>query len=171
MFKKNIFRSKLLLSGLLAGFLMLLLPLEVLSQGTGALTGIIYWEDVKTPVENALVKIRNLQTGKEYQSPPSDKNGLYLLKDIPEGRYILGVTTSKGDFNFNFEVFIKAGETARLSLALKAEESLVVLERAGKKGFFAKPAGIALMVGGAGLVALGGYELFKGKEEKSPTKK
>jgi hypothetical protein len=173
MLKHKSFRSRLLVSGMAAAFLAIIIPIEGLSQtgGTGALTGTIYWDDAKTPVENAVVKMRNIQAGKEIQSPPSDKNGLYLVKGIPEGRYLIGVSTSRGNFNFNFEVFIKANETAKLNLALKTTESLVVLEKAGGKGFFAKPAGIALAVGSAALLSFGAYELFKGEEEKSPTKK
>jgi hypothetical protein len=170
--KQKTFRSRLLVSCMAAAFLTIIIPIEGLSQtaGTGALTGTIYWDDVKTPVENAVVKMRNIQAGKEIQSPPSDKNGLYLVKDIPEGRYLIGVATSRGDYNFNFEVFIKANETGKLSLALKTAESLVVLEKAKEKGFFAKPAGIALAVGGVALLSFGAYEVFKA-EEKSPTKK
>lgn len=172
MLKHKTFRSRLLVSGIAAAFLAIIIPIQGLSQtaGTGALTGTIYWDDVKTPAENAVVKIRNIQTGKELQSPPSNKSGLYLVKDIIEGRYLIGVATSRGDYNFNFEVFIKANETAKLSLALKTTESLVVLEKAKGKGFFAKPAGIALAVGGVALLSFGAYELFKA-EEKSPTKK
>ncbi len=173
MLKHKTFRSRLLVLGMAAALLAIIIPIEGLSQtaGTGALTGTIYWDDVKTPVENAVVKLRNIQTGKELPSPPSNNKGLYLVKDIPEGRYLIGVATSRGDYNFNFEVFIKANETAKLSLALKTAESLVVLEKAKEKGFFAKPAGIALAVGGVALLSFGAYELFKGEEEKSPTKK
>jgi hypothetical protein len=173
MLKNKTFRSRLLVSGIVAAFLTIIIPIEGLSQtaGTGALTGTIYWDDAKTPVENAVVKLRNYQTGKELLSPPSDKNGLYMVQDIPQGRYLLGVSTSRGDYNFNFEVFIKAKETAKLNLALKTTESLVVLEKTKGKAFFAKPCGIALAVGGAALLSFGAYELFKGEEEKSPTKK
>lgn len=176
MLKHKTFRSRLLVSGIVVAFLTIIIPIEGLGQtaGTGALTGTIYWDDAKTPVENAVVKMRNFQTGKELLSPPSNKNGLYSVKDIPEGRYIIGVSTSRGDYNFLFEVFIKANETAKLYLALKTTESMVVLKKAEGKGFlafFGKPAGIALAVGGVALLSFGAYELFKGEEEKSPTKK
>jgi len=172
MLKQKTFMSRFLVSGLTAALLMIIIPIEGLSQtaGTGGLTGTIYWDDVKTPAENAVLKLRNIQTGKELQSPPSNNKGLYLVKDIPEGRYIIGVSTNRGDYNFNFEVFIKANEIAKLNLALKTMESLVVLEKAKGKGFFAEPAGIALAVGGVALLSLGAYEIFKA-EEKSPTKR
>jgi hypothetical protein len=172
MLKNKTFRSRLLVSGIVVAFLTIIIPIEGLSltAGTGALTGTIYWDDVKTPVENAVVKMRNIQAGKEFQSPPSDKNGLYLVKGIAEGRYLIGVSTSRGDYNFNFEVFIKANDTGKLNLALKTAESLVVLEKAKERGFFATPAGIALAVGGVALLSFGAYELLKA-EEKSPTKK
>jgi hypothetical protein len=57
---------------LAAAFVMLTLPVRNLAAsapgGSGALTGYIFDEDMKTPVRNAVVKLRNVATLREYES-------------------------------------------------------------------------------------------------------
>jgi hypothetical protein len=125
-------------------------PLRLAAQAgknTGALTGNVFVEDLKTPVEGAVIKIRNLVTGKEYQSPPTDKNGTYLIQGIEEGHYSLGVSSKAGDFNFEFQIYVKAGETGKLSVALKPGAPVVVAAKKAKKSFFLTPLGIATALG------------------------
>jgi len=160
MLRKKIFRSKLLALELLATFLLLVFPMEGLAQtpATGSIYGFIYGEDLKTPVEKAVVKVRNIKSGKEYESAPTDKNGLYKITGIEEGRYVLGVSTSEGDFNFDFIIYIKANESAKLSVALKRGYESVVAQKAEKaakkKSFFLSPEGIlVLLAGGAAAIA------------------
>ena len=89
---------------------------------------------------------------------------------IEEGWYTLGVTTAAGDFNLNYGVYIKAGETAKLSVEMLPGGMLEGKGGSGgggKKSFFAKPGGILLIVAAAGAVAFGIYELTK-KDEVSP---
>ena len=73
---------------------------------------------MKARVANAIVKIRNLNTQKEYTSQPTDAKGNYKILMIEEGWYTMGVTTAAGDFNLNYGVYIKAGETAKLSVEM-----------------------------------------------------
>ena len=160
MFKKRSFISFLLVLGVIG----LILP-SVSAQKPGTLTGTVYWEDVKTPVVGAVVKLRSLQTGREYAGAPSDKDGIQTIIGIPEGRYILGVSTDRGDFNFNYEVGIKADESAKLSLALKTDETLAALEK--NTGFFEKASGIALTGGGGGTAVLTSKD---DKDDKKPPK-
>ena len=96
-----------------------------------------------------MLKIRNIETGVEYESEPSDKNGNYEILDIEEGRYILGVSTEKGNFNFEFELFIKAKEKGKLNLAL--EPGVIGAALAKKsKAFFPIWIGLAtIALGGA----------------------
>jgi len=125
MFKERIFRSKVLSLGVISAFLLVLAPIEAFTQvqaATGSLVGFVYGENLKIPVGNAVVKIRNIEDGEEYQSPPSDESGLYKIKDIKEGRYVLGVSTKAGDFNFEYQILVKANEMAKLSLALKPHD-------------------------------------------------
>lgn len=139
MLKENIFRSRLLIFAIIGSCCLLFFPHEALSGAqTGTLIGIILAEDMKTPVENAVVLVRNVKTKIEFRSNPTDKSGSYVIKNLEEGLYILGVSSPKGDFNFGYQIRVKANEIAKLSLALKP----------GKKGG-------AILVGtaGAGVVA------------------
>ena len=175
------FKTKWLALGLSAAFVMLILPFEALALNqedaqTGSLIGFIYYSDAPapgeggaaklTPVANAVIKLRNIDTGKEYISDPTDENGAYSLEDIEAGRYVLGVTTSLGDYNFSYEVLIKANEVGKLSLGLTKEE-----EKEGAAAFFKKPAGIAVIVVASGVVIYGTYKLLEVLDIISPNKK
>jgi hypothetical protein len=171
MLKIGIFRSRVLVATLIAAFALLVAPVREFAQAPltgGILTGQVFGADMKTPVVNATVKIRNLNTQKEYSSP-TDKTGMYKITGIDEGWYTLGVSSVLGDYNLNYGVYIKAGEKAKLNLSMKGAG---VLEGKGlgstaPKGFFATPAGILVIVAvvGGGAVAI--YELTKKKPEAS----
>lgn len=171
MLRSKIFKSKALVFGVVAFLLSLILPLGSLAQQVAALEGIVYQQDMKTPVENAVVKIKNIQTNKEYQSGPSDKKGAYKIAGIPEGRYMLGISTKEGDYNFDFEVFVKGGETARLDIGLKKGAMPAVVASLEKKplAFFTTPIGIAAVVLASGGLVAGGYFIITG--EKSTAKR
>ncbi|MGA2531688.1 MAG: carboxypeptidase-like regulatory domain-containing protein [Candidatus Aminicenantales bacterium] len=171
----GIFRSRLMVVCVMAAFIMLLTPVKEFASQTapkgGALTGQVFGADMKTPVANATVKIRNLNTQKEFTSP-TDKMGMFSITGIDEGWYTLGVSSSLGDYNLNYGVYIKTGETAKLSLSMKGAG---VLEGKGlgssaPKGFFGTPAGILVIVAAAGGVGFGVYELTKKKTEASPVR-
>ena len=174
MLKIGIFRSRGLVLGLLAAFVLVLTPVRDFAQAPlkgGVITGQVFGADMKTPVVNATLKIRNLNTQKEYSSP-TDKVGMYRITGIEEGWYTLGISSILGDYNLNYGVYIKAGETAKLNLSMKGAG---VLEGKGlgssaPKGFFATPAGILVIVAGAGAVGVGIYALTKKKTEASPVR-
>jgi len=167
-----IFRSRFLAISVLAAFVLLLVPIQSFPQAPlkgGALMGQVFGADMKTPVVNATVKIRNLNTQKEFSSP-TDKAGMFQITGIDEGWYTLGVSSVLGDYNLNYGVYIKAGEKAKLNLSMKGAG---VLEGKGlgssaPKGFFATPAGILVIVAGVGVGGFGVYELTKKKTEASP---
>jgi hypothetical protein len=177
MFGMSAFRSRVLAGGLAAAFLLLTIPLPSAAQAqtassirTGTLQGTIFSEGMRSRVANAVVKLRNLNTQKEYESPPTDAKGAYKILMVEEGWYTLGVKTATGDFNLNYGVYVKAGETAKLSVETQPGGMLEGKGSAGaggKKSFFSTPAGILTIVAGAGLVAFGVYELTK-KDEASP---
>jgi hypothetical protein len=155
--------------GIVAAFLMVFFPCEVFSQtASGSLTGNIYFENIKNPFENAVVKVRNVVTGKEYQSGPTDKNGLYSILKLEPGSYMIGVSTPKGDFNFEQESVIKPNEIAKLSLILKTGNKLIAI-LAGAKPFFATPIGIAIGVAAGAAVIYGVVSLFAPAGAKSPS--
>jgi len=145
---------KLLCVFLAAAFILLTLPVQQLAagaaKGTGALAGHIYNEDMKTPVPNAVVKLRNLETLREYVSDPTDPEGLYRIPGIEEGRYVMGVQAPAGDYNFHYSLLIKSDALAKLSVAMKPGSSPVMLQQgtdtSKKPSFFKSGAGIMALV-------------------------
>lgn len=179
MLREKIFRSRMLLLFTIISLNLIMFPFDGLAKSPssyGSLVGFIYAGDMKTPVKDAVVKIRNIEDGKEYSSLPTDVNGAYKIEQVKEGRYILGVSTPEGNYNFEYMMAIKAGEIGKLSLALKAGEASTLKQEEPtpekeKVPFFKTPAGIAVLVV-AGTVALYGvFKLIEGKEEASPSKK
>jgi hypothetical protein len=177
MFRTSLFKSRTLSGGLAAAFVLLILPLPSAAQTPvksyarqGTLQGTVYSEGMRSRVANAVVKIRNLNNQKEYTSPPTDAKGNYKILMIEEGWYTLGVTTSAGDFNLNYGVYIKAGETAKLSVEMQPGGMLEGKGGGGGAGksFFAKPGGVLLIVALAGAAGFGVYELTKKETEVSP---
>ena len=166
MITKQIFRSRVLVSVVICSFIVLFLPVGGAGQAaqrTGAMVGFVYSDHVGTPVESAVVKIRHVENGREFQSTATDKTGYYEIAGIPEGRYLLGVTAGGEDYNFEFNVYIKADERAQLSLALKKGGSAVV-GLSKDKAFFATPVGIAILaLLGAGLT-VGTIALVSGED-------
>jgi len=175
MLHSKLFSSKFVVLGLAGAFLFLIIPKDGLAQAkTGSITGFVFGADMKTPVENAVVKIRDIQNGREYQSRPTDNTGLYSLKNLPEGRYIMGVSAAKGDYNFAYELQVKSGEIAKLAVALAPMTAGSALnqddQKNKKKSFFLTPLGIVILVAAAGMLVYGGIKLFE-SNPASPSKK
>ncbi|MGZ5555510.1 MAG: hypothetical protein ACXW3H_07160, partial [Candidatus Aminicenantales bacterium] len=89
----------------------------------------------------------------------------------PEGRYMLGVTSVKDDFNLDYALYVKAGELGKLSISLApgagggggSQESGETAAK--KKGFFSSVAGRVLIVA---VVGVGLYFLVVPNNEASP---
>ena len=182
MFRMGLFRSRVFVASLAAAFVLLTMPLSGGAQTQektpaksyvrqGTLQGTVYSEGMRSRVSNAVVKIRNLNNQREYASQPTDAKGGYKILMIEEGWYTVGVSTPVGDFNLNYGVYIKAGETAKLSVEMLPGG---VLEGKGSNGggksFFAKPGGVLLIVAAAGAVGYGIYALTKSEPETSPVR-
>lgn len=142
---------------LVAAFLLLTLPwprtAAAAPKGNGALAGHIFNEDMRTPVRNAVVKLRNVATLKEYESEPTSPDGTYVIPAIEEGRYVMGVLGPSGSYNFHYSIMIKADAVAKLSVAMKPGGAPVMLQQgsdAKKKtkiiDFFKSPAGILSLI-------------------------
>jgi hypothetical protein len=149
--------KKFLALFLVAAFISLTFPVSRLSaaapKGSGALAGHIYDEDMRTPVRNAVVKLRNVTTQKEYESEPTDPEGMYRIPGIDEGRYVMGVQGPSGSYNFHYSIIIKADALAKLSVSMKSGGVPVRLEQGSsfnKKpslvDFFKSPAGILTLI-------------------------
>ena len=155
--KSPVFRSKVLAVSLAAAFVLLTVPVREFAAGAakanGALSGYIYGEDMRTPVRNAVVKLRSLDSQMEYESEPTDLEGMYKIPAIEEGRYVMGVVSVQGDYNFHYSILIKSDALAKLSVAMKPGAAPVRIEEgtggAAKKGlgsFFKSPAGILTLI-------------------------
>jgi hypothetical protein len=171
MFVQNVFRSRILVVGLIAAVLLLMVPVAQFAQGkaaapaaNGSLVGFIYAKDMRTPVANAVVKLRDVSTPKEFASQPTDANGMYKITSLPAGKYILGVTTATGNFNFDYALILKGDEMAKLSVAL-TPGGKTTGDDASAKSFFSDPQnviGVVIMV--AGVAALVYLMVHKPKE-------
>ncbi len=143
---------------LIGAFVLLSVPVPQFAapapKGNGALAGHIYSDDMRTPIPNAVVKLRNVATLKEYSSEPTAPDGTYVIPAIEEGRYVMGVLGPSGSYNFHYSIMIKADAMARLSVAMKPGGSPVMLQTGssayGKKPtigeFFKSPAGLLTLI-------------------------
>jgi len=157
MSRSKFFHSKPLAIFLTAAFVLLTLPVRDFAAGApkanGALSGYIYGEDMKTPVRNAVVKLRNVASQKEYESEPTDLEGMYRIPGIEEGRYVMGVMSVQGDYNFHYSILIKSDALAKLSVSMKPggvpariEEGTDSAKKKGIIEFFKSPAGILTLI-------------------------
>lgn len=167
---KSVGRSKGFVYALLAAFVVFIMPLGLAATApnSGALSGFIYAKDAKSPVAGAIVKIRGISDMKEMASMPTEANGMYTISGIPEGRYILGVTSVNNDFNLDYALYVKAGELGKLSISLApgggvGQESGETATK--KKGFFSTVAGRVLIVAAVGV---GLYFIIASDKEASP---
>jgi hypothetical protein len=147
-----------ILAVVLAGtFILLTIPVRefvaAAPKGNGSLVGHIFNEDMRTPVRNVIVKLRNVDTQKEYESEPTNPEGTYVIPTIEEGRYVMGVLGPGGSYNFHYSILIKADAMAKLSLAMKPGGAPVMLQQGfdtKKKttiiDFFKSPAGILTLI-------------------------
>jgi hypothetical protein len=150
--RKSISKSRWMIWGALAAFSLFIVPVGEVAWAKaegGSLVGFVYAQDLKTPVVGAVVKVRNIANQKEFASGTTDANGMYKIDGVDEGRYILGVTATQGDFNFDYVMLLKGGEMAKLSVAL-APGGQTTGADAPKKSFFKSPIGIITIVVVAG---------------------
>lgn len=181
MLTRKVFKSPLLLTLVLSAFTLLIMPLEGFANTyrngrDGALVGFIYASDQKTPVKNAVVKLRSIENGQEFFSTPTDASGAYKIENLKEGKYVLGITAQDGDYNFGYVVSVKEGEIGKLSLALmRGEISLLDKNQPNpgesKPSFFWTPAGVAILMVATTVALYGAFKLIEGKEEASPSRK
>lgn len=139
---------------------------------TGNLIGFVYAEDGTTPVEGAVLKARNISTGKVYKSTKTDELGMFKI-ELDHGTYIAGVSTKEGDFNLNGLIGIKANETAKISLALKpgATPPAAGAAAGGLAAFFTSGIGIALIIAATAAILYLVVSLTEKEPEPSPFKK
>lgn len=101
------------------------LPAGAQAPARGNLIGFVYDKDGTTPVPNAVIKLRNINSGAVYEALATDKTGFFKLEGLSKGIYNFGITTSAGDFNSNELVGIIENETTKISISLSPYENEV----------------------------------------------
>jgi hypothetical protein len=111
--------------GLVAALLVFYAPLALSGQvpAKGNLLGFVYGQDGTTPLPGAVVIVKNISSGKVFESSASDGLGVFKVQGLDTGLYALGVTSPKGSFNSPDLVGVAANETAKIAIALSPYES------------------------------------------------
>ena len=170
----NTVRSKPIAVTLIFAFLLFISPnfLKAEDNTSGNLIGFVYGQDETTPLEGAVVKLRNVSSGAVYESGKTDNLGIFKIEGINQGLYICGVSVEDKDFNVPSLIGIKAEETAKVSFSLKPQTGVKdVNYAAGFLAFFATPVGIALIIAALGALVFGIITLTGGEDEVSPFRK
>ena len=117
-------RKKLVFMVLTVAFLLFSASSVVAAvPGQGNLKGFVSSADWTTPVEGAVLFMRNIKSGTVYESEGTDVRGVFLLKDIEPGLYLAGISTEAGAYNFERLIGIKADTTGKVSFALRKKEA------------------------------------------------
>ena len=167
-------RSKAAAFILIASIIIFYSPHYLTAQkaGKGNLIGFVFEKDGITPVEGAVVKLKNVSTGAVYESSQSDKLGILKTEGIDEGLYIVGISTKEGNFNVGNLIGIKTAETAKVSFALKTEgqeeEKAPKRKPGGLAKFFLSPVGIAIIIAASSAIIYGVVKLSEKEPEASP---
>ncbi|UCH92675.1 MAG: carboxypeptidase regulatory-like domain-containing protein [Candidatus Aminicenantes bacterium] len=137
--------------------------------------GFVYGKDGKTPVRDAVVLIRGVDTGKVYRSEPTGEFGTYRLLDIEAGTYVVGLKIKEKSYNVNKYVKVDAGKTSFVSLFLQAPHLEIPYKQTEKddeeekEKFFDSLAEEAIIIGGIAAGILGYISELEGEEEISRT--
>ena len=135
--------AKVVLSfGSALALILVLFPSTLSPQeaGKGNLIGFIYAQDGSTPIEGAVVVVKNLTTGTVTESPKSDALGVFKVPGLRAGIYALGVRSDKGSYNSQDFFGVMADKTSKISLALNvydpaaASAAAAVIKEQREKG-------------------------------------
>ena len=91
--------------------------------GKGSLIGYVYARDQITPVADAVLVLKNVESGQVIESGASNELGMLTLKDIDAALYMAGIRTET-DRNFNIHAMlgIKDGEIGKAVFTLVQEQ-------------------------------------------------
>jgi hypothetical protein len=106
------------LLGLALVFLIFTFPQLLRANDQGNLVGFVFAKDGATPIEGAVVFVKNVTTGAIHESTKSDHLGIFKVEKLGVGIYALGVTSDQGDYNSQDFVGIAPNETAKVTIAL-----------------------------------------------------
>lgn len=100
-------------------FVLLVIPLYgATDSSTGGIMGFVYGKDGKSPLQNAVVMLKGINTKTLYQSEPTGATGAYRMPGIAVGTYVVGLKVNENLYNVNDYINISKGKTDTLSLSL-----------------------------------------------------
>jgi len=110
-------KVKVVSLGLAAAMLVFSSPLVLKGQvpAKGNLLGFVYGQDGTTPLPGAVVMVKNISSGRVYESSASDGLGIFKVQGLETGLYALGVTSPKGSFNSPDLIGVAANETSKIA--------------------------------------------------------
>jgi hypothetical protein len=116
----KIARSKYISLFLVFSFILFYSPLHLAAADveTGNLIGTVYEPDRTTPLEGAVLMLRNVSTGAVYESSESNSLGTVRIEGVERGLYITGIDLGDEHYNLNNLIGIRANKTAKVSVAL-----------------------------------------------------
>ncbi len=117
-------KCKVFSLGLVAAILILYSPQVLKGQvpAKGNLLGFVYGQDRTTPLPGAVIMVKNISSGKVYESAASDGLGVFKVQGLEIGLYALGVMSPDGSYNSTDLVGVAANETAKIAIALNPYE-------------------------------------------------
>jgi len=101
------------------------LPAKSEDVPKGNLIGFVYDKDGITPIQGAVVMLKNISTGALYESSRSDGLGIFKAEGLKRGIYSFAVSTPEGDFHSDDLLGIRETETAKVSISLSPYENEV----------------------------------------------
>lgn len=125
---EKILKSKTVAWGLTITFLLSITPVVLIAEevSTGNMIGYVYKKDGKTPIKGAVVKIRNIATGEEFSSEPTDDSGTYEINNVPEGVYHVKIyLDNKHQYNQRGMPEIIKDQTMIASFIIKGKTSFI----------------------------------------------
>ncbi len=152
--------------------LLLLLNFPCLSQQAPLprldLKGFVFQSDGTSPVEQATMFAKRLPDGEVLMSVPSDRMGMFEIKDIEMGIYVLGVRTLRGNFNAQKVLGIRE-EPDGIAHIYVALSPVSESERRGTlPAVLPDPIGQAIVIAGNAAVVMGISEIDDEPREAGP---
>jgi hypothetical protein len=88
------------------------------ASNKGNLVGFIFGRDGSTPIQGAVVVVKNVTTGAVAEAAATDATGVFRLAGLDAGIYAVGVRSTAGNYNSQDFFGVAAAETAKLTIAL-----------------------------------------------------
>jgi len=88
------------------------------ASSRGNLVGFVFGRDGSTPVEGAVVVVKNVTSGAVTEAAATDTTGVFRLAGLDAGIYALAVKSTAGNYNSQDFFGVAAQQTAKLTIAL-----------------------------------------------------